>query len=74
MANLQSYMRKDTYISIENCTFSNNTGDYSVIVIDNGIGYLAHNYIINMSDSTVSHNNMTGITIIKTNDTGILQW
>ena len=51
---------KDTGInlSITNCTFSNNTGDYSVIIVDNNVNF----YI---SDSTISHNNMTGITIVN---------
>ena len=54
---------QNTKISITNCTFSNNTGDDSVIVFDNGI---EQNFIIvNISDSTISHNNMTGITIIS---------
>ena len=57
---------KDTNISITNCTFTNNTGDYSVIIIDNR-NEQRHSFvnIVNISDSTISHNNMTGITIIK---------
>ena len=51
---------KNTEISITNCTFSNNTGDYSVIVINNDNKYY---HVISITDSTISHNNMTGITI-----------
>ena len=60
---------KDTNILITNCTFSNNTGDYSVIAIDNRSEQY---YRINILDSTISHNNMTGVTIascsIKSNE------
>ena len=55
---------KDTVISITNCTFTNNTGDYSVIVIDDENVPTS----VNISDSTISHNNMTGITIIKSTE------
>ena len=58
---------RNTKISITNCTFSNNTGDFSVIVIDNEIEYNSTKNIVNISDSTISHNNKTGITIIKSN-------
>ena len=61
---------KDTEISIKNCTFSNNTGYYSVIVIDNGNQQkFSYQNIFKISDSTISHNNMTGITIIKNTGT-----
>ena len=53
-----------TNISITNCTFLNNTGDDSVIYIAYELG---QNNFINISDSTISHNNMTGIIIIKNN-------
>ena len=64
---------KDTDISIKNCTFSNNTGYYSVIVIDNvNEQKFSYQNIFKISDSTISHNNMTGITIIK--NTGTVQF
>ena len=50
---------KDTGLRITNSTFSNNTGDHSVIVIDNHID----SQLIIITNSTISHNNMTGITI-----------
>ena len=57
------YVKASTLL-ITNCTFSNNTGDSSVIVIDNENNGDVFNFI-NISDSTISHNNMTGITIIS---------
>ena len=48
-----------TKIIIRNCTFSNNTGDHSVIVIDSTI---SEDIII--SNSFISDNNITGITIV----------
>ena len=48
---------------ITNSTFSNNTGDHSVIVIDRINDY---DRII-ITDSTISDNNMTGITIVANN-------
>ena len=49
---------KNAGIRITNSTFSNNTGDRSVIVIDEN-----YQYVI-IANSTISNNNMTGITII----------
>ena len=47
---------------ITNCTFSNNTGDHSVILIDPDSIILVTVIITN---STISDNNMTAITIMK---------
>ena len=44
---------------ITNCTFSNNTGGHSVIVVFN-----PGNNLILISSSTISDNNMTGITLL----------
>ena len=52
------YVQYTKLISITNCTFSNNTGNYSVIVFDD------ETEEINIINSTISHNNMTGITIL----------
>ena len=46
---------------ITNCTFSNNTGDLSVIVIDSTNDVTT----IVITNSTISDNGMTGITIVK---------
>ena len=48
-----------TKMSITNCTFSNNTGDHSVIVV-----YKELSEVI-VTDSSISDNNMTGITIVE---------
>ena len=48
-------------LSITNCTFSNNTGDHSVIVIDSN----SNSDTITITNSTISDNSMTGITFIK---------
>ena len=45
--------------AITNCTFSNNTGDRSVITIDGSNVY----YSIFITNSSISNNHMTGITI-----------
>ena len=45
--------------AITNCTFSNNTGDRSVITIDGSNVY----YSIFITNSSISNNYMTGITI-----------
>ena len=52
-----------THTVITNCTFSNNTGGQSVIVIHHETQY----NIITITNSTISDNNMTGITIVESN-------
>ena len=47
---------------ITNCTFSNNTGDQSVIAIDNNYD---NPYTVAIINSSITDNNMTGITITK---------
>ena len=52
-----------THTAITNCTFSNNTGDHSVIVIDCNTNVVVVCSII--TNTTISGNNMTGITIVE---------
>ena len=54
-----------TQTAITNCTFSNNTGDHSVIVIDCNTNVIVICNII--TNSFISHNNMTGITVVVGN-------
>ena len=53
----------NTVTYITNCTFSNNTGDHSVILID------AEKFnplnLVEITNSSISDNNMTGITILE---------
>ena len=53
------YIHLTANTAIRNCTFSNNTGGHSVIVIDNENN--AHDIV----NSSISDNNMTGISVIS---------
>ena len=58
---------KSTLTTITNCTFSNNTGNHSVIVIDCKINdyYYCDTNCNTITNTSISNNNMTGITIIE---------
>ena len=57
------YLHLITTGFITNCTFSNNTGGHSVIVIDYNI--YDNPLIVSITNSSITDNNMTGITIVE---------